>query len=62
MTINAPYVRMSPKELVERYPQFEEKALNEAVIDPQAGFVEASKALQATLELGLKAGCSTTLA
>lgn len=53
---NAPYVRASPKELVESFPQFDENALNEAVIDPQAGFVEASKALQATLEMGLKAG------
>ena len=53
---NAPYRRMSPAELVECYPQFNGKALNEAVFDPQAGFVEASKALTATLEMGLKAG------
>ena len=52
----APYQRVSPSGLVERFPQFNEKALNEAVFDPQAGFVEASKALTATLELGLKAG------
>lgn len=52
----APYSRVSPAELVEQYPQFRAAALNEAVIDPQAGFLEASKALTATLELGLKAG------
>ncbi len=53
---NAPYRRVSPAQLTESYPQFRSAALNEAVIDPQAGFVEASKALQATLEMGLKAG------
>ena len=53
---NAPYVRVSPAELTDRYPQFDGNALNEAVIDPQAGFVEASKALTATLEMGVKAG------
>ena len=52
----APYQRVSPAELVRRYPQFRSAALNEAVIDPQASFVEASKALTATLESGLKAG------
>ena len=52
----APYQRVSPAELVERYPQFRGAALNEAVIDPQAGYVEASKALTATLEMGVKAG------
>ena len=51
-----PYQRVSPAELVERYPQFRSAALNEAVIDPQAGYVEASKALTATLETGVKAG------
>ena len=53
---NAPYLRVSPTALAEQYPQFNGGALNEAVIDPQAGFVEASKALQATLDMGLKAG------
>ena len=52
----APYRRMSPSELAGMYPQFDSGALNEAVIDPQAGFVEASKAVEATLALGLKAG------
>ena len=52
----APYRRMSPAGLAERYPQFDSGALNEAVFDPQAGYVEASKALAATLELGVKAG------
>ena len=52
----APYRRMSPAELTKRYPQFNGKALNEAVFDPQAGFVEASKALTATLEMGFKEG------
>ena len=52
----APYRRMSPAELTKRYPQFNGKALNEAVFDPQAGFVEASRALTATLEMGMKEG------
>ena len=52
----APYRRMSPGELAGTYPQFDGGALNEAVIDPQAGFVEASKAVEATLALGLKVG------
>ncbi len=52
----APYERVSPAGLAKLYPQFDGGALNEAVIDPQAGFLEASKALEATLELGLKAG------
>ena len=52
----APYQRVSTAKLSELYPQFDQKALNEAVIDPQAGFVEASKALTATLEQCLKAG------
>lgn len=50
----APYQRVSPAELVERYPQFDEESLNEVVLDPQAGFVEASKALTATLKQCLK--------
>ena len=52
----APYRRMGPAELAECYPQFRREAIKEAVLDPQAGFVEASKALTATLDLCLKAG------
>ena len=52
----APYRRMGPAELVESYPQFRREAIKEAVLDPQAGFVEASNALSATLDLGIKAG------
>ena len=47
---------MGPAELAESYPQFRREAIKEAVLDPQAGFVEASNALSATLDLGIKAG------
>ena len=52
----APYRRMGSAELAECYPQFQSQAIEEAVLDPQAGFVEASKALSATLDLCIKAG------
>ena len=52
----APYRRMGPAELAESYPQFRSQVIQEAVLDPQAGFVEASKALSATLDLCIKAG------
>ena len=52
----APYRRMGPAELAESYPQFQSEAIEEAVLDPQAGFVEASKALSATLDMCIKAG------
>ena len=52
----APYRRMGSAELAESYPQFEREAIEEAVLDPQAGFIEASKALSATLDMCIKAG------
>ena len=52
----APYHRMGTRELGEKHPQFRIEALEEGIWDPQAGFVEASKAVAATLKLGQAAG------
>ena len=51
-----PYRRMGSRQLAETYPQFHSPAIEEAVLDPGAGFVEASKALLAMLDLCLQAG------
>ena len=53
---HVPYRRMGPRQLGEMYPQFHSPAVEEAVLDPGAGFVEASKALSAMLDLCLRAG------
>ena len=53
---DVPYRRMGPRQLGEMYPQFHSPAVEEAVLDPGAGFVEASKALSAMLDLCLRAG------
>ena len=51
-----PYRRMGSRQLTEMYPQFHSPAVEEAVLDPGAGIVEASKALSAMLDLCLQAG------
>ena len=53
---HVPYRRMGPRQLGEMYPQFHSPVVEEAVLDPGAGFVEASKALSAMLDLCLRAG------
>ncbi len=53
---NAPYRRLSAPALARVYPQFHGPAIEQAVVDPGAGFVEASKAVSALLRLGIGAG------
>lgn len=51
-----PYKHMTPSKLPLVYPQFDTSSLSQAVLDPEAGFLDASKALSILLEQSLKAG------
>jgi len=51
-----PYRRLTPKQISREFPQFKSTVIEEAIIDEQAGFVEASTAIRSLLSLCLRAG------
>jgi len=51
-----PYRRLNSNQIASEFPQFKNTVIEEAVIDEQAGFVEATTAIHSLLSLCLKAG------
>ena len=50
------YQRLTPEKLSRRFPQFNADVMEEAVLDQEAGFLEANVAVSALLELCQRAG------
>ena len=55
-TEGVPYQRFTRQDLARLFPQFQDNSIEEAILDRNAGYLEAQRALPVLLDLCLKAG------